>query len=325
MTEHNNAAATALKLPDPARDGFHQCWYPIAMSREVPSGAVISKEFLDGRVVAWRGQDGVAHVQSAYCRHLGADLGVGKVVGNALRCVFHQWAYDGTGACVHIPVSSAIPPRARLFNFPTEERWGLIWAFNGQEPLYALPHFPTLKEEEIAHRVFECHPLPVPPWLIVGNTHDFQHVRAVHNAVMEKEPADFDINGLTVEFQNEVTDPNLGFMRQHFKLFGTNTVAMENRAGPMLIMSLYSATPINGGKTKGYTVTATPKAAGPAVEQILDRGEAFGRQIMSEDDPLLESIHFRLDQPIAADRHLVRWIERAARFPAAHPSKAFIS
>jgi hypothetical protein len=124
--------------------------------------------------------------------------------------------------------------------------------------------------------VFECHPLPVPAWLIVGNTHDFQHVRAVHGATMEKEPDDFDLDGLTIEFRNEVTDPNLGLAQQHFKLFGTNTVALENRFGPMLILSLYSGTPINGGRTKGYTVTATPKAAGPAVEQILGRGEAFG-------------------------------------------------
>lgn len=322
MTEESSTAS--VRLPDAERDGYHQCWYPIAMSREVQAGTVVAKEFLDGRVVVWRGEDGIAHVQSAFCRHLGADLSVGKVVGNNLQCVFHRWEYGGDGRCSKIPVTTAVPPRARLFNFPTEEKWGLVWAFNGEKPLYDVPHFPTMKEEQLAHRVFECHPLPVPHWLIVGNTHDFQHVKAVHNAVMEKEPEDFDLNGLTIEFQNEVTDPNLGPTRQHFKLFGTNTVALENRFGPMLILSLYSGTPISGGRTKGYTVTATLRMPGVDVEPILDRGEAFGRNIMAEDDPLLETIRFKLDQPIAADRHLIRWMERAARFPAAHPSKPYI-
>ncbi|HVN45575.1 MAG TPA: aromatic ring-hydroxylating dioxygenase subunit alpha [Steroidobacteraceae bacterium] len=325
MSEQIFAAAEALRLPDAQRDGYHQCWYPVAMSSEVAPEKVISKEFLDGRIAVWRGRDGVARVHSAFCRHMGADLAVGQVEGNNLRCIFHRWEYGGDGRCVKIPVTNTVPPRARLFNFPTEEKWGLIWAFNGETPLYEVPHFPTFKEEQIAHSVFECKPLPVPHWLIVGNTHDFQHVQAVHHATMEKEPEDFDIDGYTIEFKNEVTDPNLGFSKQHFKLFGTNTVAFENRFERMLIMSLYSGTPINGGRTKGYTVTATPRMPGVDVQKILARGEEFGKNIMAEDDVLLETIRFKPEMLIAADKHLLRWLQRAARFPAAHPSKPFIS
>jgi phenylpropionate dioxygenase-like ring-hydroxylating dioxygenase large terminal subunit len=325
MTTDTAAPTEALKLPDPQRDGYHQCWYPLALSSEVAQGKVISKEFLDGRVAVWRGQDGIARVHSAFCRHMGADLGVGEVEGNNLRCIFHRWEYGGDGRCTKIPVTSNIPPRARLFTFPTQEKWGLIWAFNGEQPLYELPHFPTFTEEQIAHSVFECAPLPVPAWLIVGNTHDFQHVQAVHHAIMEKEPEDFDLAGLTIEFKNEVTDPKLGFSRQHFKLFGTNTVAFENRFESMLIMSMYSATPINGNRTKGYTVTATPRMPGADIEKILAMGEAFGKRIMAEDDVLLYTIRFKPEMPIAADRHLMRWLQRAARFPAAHPSKPYVT
>ena len=325
MSQEASEPGQGMQLPNEARDGFHQCWYPIAMTSEVPAGTVISKEFMDGRVAVWRGEDGIAHVQSAFCRHLGADLAVGKVTGNTLRCIFHHWEYGGDGRCVKIPATTAIPPRARLFNFPTAEQWGLIWAFNGEKPLFDVPHFPTFKPEQLAHRVFETPPLPVPAWLIVGNTHDFQHVKAVHNATMEKEPEDFALDAYTIEFQNEVTDPNLGKAQQHFKLFGTNTVALENRFGPMLILSLYSGTPINGSRTKGYAVTATPNAPGAPVEQILERGEAFGRNIMAEDDVLLHTIRFKPEMPIAADHHLVRWLQRAAKFPAAHPSKPYIT
>jgi Rieske [2Fe-2S] domain len=51
----------------------------VAFSAEVPVGGVIGSPFLDGRVVIYRTSDGVAHVQSPYCRHLGADLSLGKV------------------------------------------------------------------------------------------------------------------------------------------------------------------------------------------------------------------------------------------------------
>ena len=40
----------------------------------------------DGRVVVWRGEDGRAHVTSAFCPHLGASLEAGDVVGQRVRC-----------------------------------------------------------------------------------------------------------------------------------------------------------------------------------------------------------------------------------------------
>jgi len=315
-----------LRLPDPQRDGYHQSWYPIAMSREVAAGEVIAKEFLDGRVVVWRGQDGVAHVHSAFCRHLGADLSLGSVEDNRLRCVFHLWEYGGDGRCTKIPVGDQKPPpQAALFNFPTREQFGLIWAFNGETPLFDLPEFPTVPTDQIVHRVFDIELLPVPPYVILANTHDFQHVAAVHGATMASEPTEFDNQEFTVEFKNEVEDPTLGRSKQHFKLFGLNTLALANQFGPVTLLSMFSCTPVNNGMTKGYTVTGTPRVEGMDPEKILDRGEHFAREIMEDDNAVLKTIRFKPDIPIVADRALMRWLRRAASFPAAHPSKPFIT
>nr|WP_308207222.1 Rieske 2Fe-2S domain-containing protein [Mycolicibacterium pulveris] len=68
-------------MPKEGEGGFSQCWYPVALSSEVSKGQLIGCEFLDGRVVVYRGDDGQVRVQSAYCRHLGADLSVGEVHG----------------------------------------------------------------------------------------------------------------------------------------------------------------------------------------------------------------------------------------------------
>ena len=83
---------TAIKFREETE--FHQCWYPIALSAEVAAGSVTGAPFLDGRVVVYRTSDGVAHVHSAYCRHLGADLSVGRMVDDKLQCPFHFWQYD---------------------------------------------------------------------------------------------------------------------------------------------------------------------------------------------------------------------------------------
>ena len=307
-----------------APESFHQCWYPIALSNEVARGKAVAKKFLNGRVVVWRGEDGVAHVQSAFCRHFGADLAVGEVVGNRIRCAFHHWEYDGTGKCVHIPAQETIPAKAALFRFPTEEKWGMVWAFNGEEPLYELPHFPTLKEEQIAFRVFACPPMAVAPWIFLANSHDFQHIRVVHKATMEKDP-EFSGEGPTFELQNDIVEPVLGPVHQHFKLFGTNCLAFEQRSERFVIMTLFAATPTNEEMTTGYVVTATPRVPGADLEAILDKGEAFGRRIQAEDNPILESMRFKPDLPIGADRHLMRWIRRAEQFPTANPAEPYIT
>ncbi len=79
--------------------GFDVNWYPVCLADDISTGEVKSLDFLDGRVVVFRGNNGVLKVMSAYCRHFGADLGGGKVIGNELQCPFHHWLYGQDGAC----------------------------------------------------------------------------------------------------------------------------------------------------------------------------------------------------------------------------------
>ena len=110
---------------------FSQSWYPICLSSEAKQGEVIGRSFLDGEVIVFRGPDGRAHVFGAFCVHMGANLKEGDVVDNCIRCPYHHWQYDHTGACVKTGAGDPPPPSARLFEYPSQERWGLIFAFNG--------------------------------------------------------------------------------------------------------------------------------------------------------------------------------------------------
>ena len=81
----------------PAEAGFHRCWYPVCLSRDLTAEAPVGRDFLGTRVVAWRDPAGRAVVQGAYCPHLGADLSIGQVIEGRLRCPYHHWSFDGTG------------------------------------------------------------------------------------------------------------------------------------------------------------------------------------------------------------------------------------
>jgi len=89
-------------------------------------------------------------VQTAWCPHLGADLSGGQIVEGRLRCPYHHWSFDGSGACAHIASGDKIPPAARIFTYPTAEAWGIVWAFNGETPDYPVPGIPDADETSIA-------------------------------------------------------------------------------------------------------------------------------------------------------------------------------
>ncbi len=44
---------------------FSQTWWPVCLSSDLAQGQIKGIEFLAGKIVAFRGEDGVAHVTSA--------------------------------------------------------------------------------------------------------------------------------------------------------------------------------------------------------------------------------------------------------------------
>ena len=119
-------------------------WYLFGESRELRQGPV-SRRILGRLLVAFRTESGRLVVMDGECAHLGADLGFGDVVGETIRCPFHHWQYGCDGACVAVPgqgPGQGRPPAfARQRTYPTEERHGYLFFFNGREPLFPLPFF----------------------------------------------------------------------------------------------------------------------------------------------------------------------------------------
>src|SRR5262249_34475647 len=105
-----------VRMPAEGENGlFTQSWFVVAFSAELAVGQVVGRDFLDGRIVIFRGANGKAQAISAYCPHVGADLQWGAVVGNNIRCAFHHFEYDQTGQCVKTGVGDPPPRAACLF------------------------------------------------------------------------------------------------------------------------------------------------------------------------------------------------------------------
>jgi len=155
-------------------------WYLFGMTREVRSRPV-SKDLLGRRLVAFRTSDERLAILDARCSHLHADLGNGCVVGDTVQCPYHHWRYGADGRCARIPSGDEIPAFARQRSYPVVERHGLVFFFNGQQPLYPLPFFQGVDPDEyVAAPPFGL-ALSCPWWLVGANACDLQHFLGAHD------------------------------------------------------------------------------------------------------------------------------------------------
>jgi nitrite reductase/ring-hydroxylating ferredoxin subunit len=290
--------------------GFHRCWYPVALARDLSNGSVIGRDFLGTRVVAYRDAAGRAVVQGAWCPHLGADLSLGQIAGGRLRCPYHHWSFGTDGACVHIPTGDKVPPAAKIFTYPTDEVWGLVWAFNGEQADTTVPRIPDADESTIVYDTFERGRRPWDTWIAVSNGVDFQHLETLHGIPAVSRPEHLTVEPGGIEFR--VESP---LHLQHGRISGTNVFAQHLRFGGHDMFMLFCGAPVEPGSSLGYLVVGVPKDAGerlPAVRAMADK-------LGEEDAPVLSTMRFRRGLLTASDRHLATYFRYVDNFPCFAP------
>ena len=117
---------------DLRRIGAHpDHWYPMAWSRELKRGKTYAARFAGQPIVLVRPETGSVFALEDRCAHRQVPLSEGVVAGCAVRCCYHGWTYDATGACVDVPYlgKNKLPNGVR--SYPCREQDGLILIWPG--------------------------------------------------------------------------------------------------------------------------------------------------------------------------------------------------
>jgi phenylpropionate dioxygenase-like ring-hydroxylating dioxygenase large terminal subunit len=303
----------------------HQSWYAVALSSEVEAGRAIGRDFLNGRVAVYRRRSGAAVVLTSRCPHMGADLSLGDVVGDDLRCTYHHFCFGPSGACTAIPSEGPIPPAARVFSYPCVERFGVIWAFNGASPLFPPPEVRDFGPADLVVRARKAHVFSVAPWISVGNTFDFLHLRYVHGLSFEFDPEEIRWrDDHHIEYGIEFASPELGRFEQRILVTGPNTVSYVT-IGATTSVGLFTSTPV-GSTAQSYCVAAVPTGAGVAPEELEKRlleQEALMDALLVDDARTLTGIRFKVGALVKEDRSMVKFLRWVSGFPTAAPAADF--
>lgn len=301
--------------------GAHfQNWYPVCVSKNLPQGKLHSREFLNTRIIIYRDPDGKAVVQSSYCPHLGADLSDGEIVEGQVRCPYHHWRFASDGFCSHIPTGVKPPRAARIFNYPAAEKWGLIWAFNGPEPLYEVPSFDGPEEDYVFSASERAVPIESDAWMGGTNGLDFQHLTAVHHMPdnVHSEPR---FDKYTIEYELMVFSPE-----GKNRMYGASTlVAHKALPLPFPTYVIFSGTPDSPTQSTPFVVAAVkrePDESQEAAEARVKVLEDFLVGFVGEDEYILNKIRFRLPgkaKLIKDDVYLAKFFKWLDEFPKHRP------
>jgi 5,5'-dehydrodivanillate O-demethylase oxygenase subunit len=159
---------------------MRQFWMAVHRSEDLAPGHAKPIRIMSEDYTLYRGESGRAQVFDYRCPHRGAQLHLGWVEGDAIRCLYHGWKFDCSGQCIEQPAEE--PGFARKVSaraWPTREHMGLVFAYFGEGEPPAWPPYPEPPQAGLVH-VWNVESVPC-NWLqCYENTADEVHVAFVH-------------------------------------------------------------------------------------------------------------------------------------------------
>ncbi len=191
-TREENEVLTRVGPGTPMGELFRHYWLPVGISLDLKDKPTFVR-VLGEDLVLFRDSSGRVGLLGALCSHRRANLCLGTVAQNGLRCRYHGWLYDTHGRVLHTPSE---PPESTFKDsvthlaYPVQELGGIIFAYLGPQPTPLLPRYNFVAEE--GDRYVKITGISNSNWLqCVENGIDPLHVSFLHGDVwtdLEVEP-----------------------------------------------------------------------------------------------------------------------------------------
>jgi phthalate 4,5-dioxygenase len=261
---------------------FRRHWLPALLTSELPGPdcAPVQLRLLGEDLVAFRTTSGEVGVLDTYCPHRNANLFWGRNEEEGLRCVYHGWKFDVSGACVDMPnepASSVFANKVRMTAYRAIDKGGIVWVYMGPQNLQ--PQLPqlewTLVEEnqrKITKRIQRCNYLQNLEGELDSSHISFLHSRISPGVTLTSGQVDthpvFDVRetdyGLAISARRNTPDGRY-YWRVTPYMVPSYTIIPS---GPTELQTFTAAIPIDDTNMMGFTVSWN--AEGPiAPEQLV--------------------------------------------------------
>jgi 5,5'-dehydrodivanillate O-demethylase len=206
LTAEENELLTRIGPGTPMGGLMRRYWHPIAALAEMKDAWTKRVRLLGEDLVLYRDRSGAFGLIAEACPHRRASLAYGIPTIAGIRCPYHGWQFDASGACVdqpNEPAESNFKSKIQTPAYPVEELGGLLFAYLGPEPRPLLPRLDGLVApgaiRMIGRAVVPCN------WLqIMENSVDPVHTEWLH--------------GHLHEFQAEALGEKVAIAKHHVKI-----------------------------------------------------------------------------------------------------------
>jgi 5,5'-dehydrodivanillate O-demethylase len=144
LTQEQNERLTRVGPGTPGGEFLRRYWHPIAAAGELDYEPAKQVTILGETLVLYRDRQGRLGLIGERCPHQGIPMVCSIVEPEGLRCAYHGWMFDHTGACIDLGEDALTPDpsfkdEVRIAAYPVEELGGLVFAYLGPEPRPLLP------------------------------------------------------------------------------------------------------------------------------------------------------------------------------------------
>ena len=309
---------------------FPRSWYPLCRSSDLSRGKVRVCHAFGKRLAVFRTCQNKLGVLDACCCHIGADLSRGEVNEEYLVCPLHNWAFDTSGICRHIPCQMEIPVRAKQIALPCKEHYGVIYAFLGENSDFDLPYFQNTTDYIASHtRILDFDS----PYEMAGaNSFDEQHLAAVHKrkVIGNQKISSYHDRHFAIEYRANVTPHT--FYDKLLHLIGKKQVHMslECWGGNLLLFRhlgtanqmIISLLPVDDKQSRAFITTVLPRSRNkyllPAKWLAVRALNIFTMMFVKQDVKALQGIDFKFKNMLPeADNTMIKWYQHWKRLPRA--------
>ncbi len=257
---------------------YTEGWFQVAWTKDLRRGALKKVRQFGRDFTLFRGEDGRVGLIDDVCPHLGAHFSEGGCVkGNTVRCPYHGWEFDRSGACVKIPYANKIPKKAEVGSYTVVEKHGLIFMYRdkaGTRPDATIPpihdfHVGDYVEPSTFEFTIRIHGQD-----IMENSVDSPHFWAVHGHAMPKNEFFTENDELRVDQTSSVH--RFGHT-MHFKIEfhmvepGFHYLHFPQLPGGAKAFVFSSIVPVDEEFTNHRLTVMVKKSAIPGYSQILQR------------------------------------------------------
>ncbi|MFQ3584534.1 MAG: aromatic ring-hydroxylating dioxygenase subunit alpha [Cyanobacteriota bacterium] len=297
-------------------------WYPVIPMSALEAGPQ-AFTLLQTPLVLWLDESGQPCAVLDRCCHRSARLSKGIVCNGHIRCPYHGWEFDGSGACVKVPqlTEDFIPRTYKVEGFRCQERYGYVWVALA-DPLTDIPEIPEVADPQFRqiHQFYEV-------WKCAGlrlmeNSFDNAHPHFVHQKsfglVSEPIPPDLDsFEELEYGLQATSVLPvfNSDIQKQNLQMTEDRTVRILESTWFMpfsrklkisypngLVHIIFTgATPIDDQTSQVVQFCVrNDSEAEVSAESII----AFDRQVTLEDQLILEGTDYDVPLDLKEEQHM---------------------